>query len=157
MTQSQYSRVRLSPPILKGLFPNSPTGHTEYDADLEYLVVSVLDQIGIPAHLSGYEYLKYVFMESVNNPEICASITKIVYPKVAECYGTTPSRVERAIRHAIERATDYGDPEIMNKWIGNGVSPDKGKPTNTQFIRAISNKLRLHIRLEAKARATTIN
>lgn len=109
----------------------------------ELKVTKILHQIGIPAHIKGYHYLRNSIVESVNNPEIINCVTKNLYPMVAKRYKTTSSRVERAIRHAIEIAWDRGNLDILNNYFGYTVHNLRGKPTNSEFIAMISDKLRL--------------
>lgn len=114
--------------------------------DMETLVTDIIHEIGIPAHIKGYQYLRFAIMMVVNNLEIINSITKELYPTVAKQYSTTPSRVERAIRHAIEVAWDRGDTEVLNSFFGYTIANSKGKPTNSEFIAMIADKLRLQIK-----------
>lgn len=114
--------------------------------NLECMITDVIHQIGIPAHIKGYHYLRYAIILSVNDTEMTNSITKMLYPAVATEYKTTSSRVERAIRHAIELAWDRGDVEILNGIFGYTIRNTRGKPTNSEFIALISDKLRLRIK-----------
>ncbi len=114
--------------------------------DMETLVTDIIHEIGIPAHIKGYQYLRYAIMMVVDNLEIINSITKELYPSVAKKYATTPSRVERAIRHAIEVAWDRGDMEVLNSFFGYTIANSKGKPTNSEFIAMIADKLRLQMK-----------
>lgn len=109
----------------------------------ELKVTKILHQIGIPAHIKGYHYLRNSIVESVNNPEIINCVTKSLYPMVAKRYKTTSSRVERAIRHAIEIAWDRGNFDVLNNYFGYTIHSLRGKPTNSEFIAMISDKLRL--------------
>lgn len=113
---------------------------------LEARVTEILHEIGVPAHIKGYQYLREAIILNVNNMDIINSVTKILYPTVAKTYNTTPSRVERAIRHAIEVAWDRGDIEVLQKYFGYTVSNIKGKPTNSEFIAMIADRLRLQLR-----------
>lgn len=117
--------------------------------DLELLVTQNLHHIGVPAHIKGYHYLREAIMLSVENPDIINSVTKQLYPTVAKCYSTTSSRVERAIRHAIEVAWDRGDVDVLTSYFGYTIHNTKGKPTNSEFIAMISDKLRLKLKQEA--------
>ena len=127
---------------------------TEYTADtaaenpndLETQVTSVIHQIGVPAHIKGYQYLRTAIIRTVNDPDMINSITKILYPMVAKEYATTASRVERAIRHAIEVAWDRGDVDVINSYFGYTVQSARGKPTNSEFIALIADNLRLRNR-----------
>jgi len=118
-------------------------------AGLEMTVTEIIHQIGVPAHIKGYHYLREAIIMSVNDPEIINSVTKQLYPSVAKRFSTTSSRVERAIRHAIEVAWDRGDVDVLNSYFGYTIHNTKGKPTNSEFIAMISDKLRLKIRQEA--------
>ncbi len=113
---------------------------------VETLVTNVIHEIGVPAHIKGYQYLRYAILVAVEDMEVINSITKTLYPKVAEAFATTPSRVERAIRHAIEVAWDRGDLETLQKYFGYTVSNTKGKPTNSEFIALIADKLQLQLK-----------
>ena len=113
------------------------------ERDLEADVTNIIHEIGVPAHIKGYQYLREAIMMSVNDIEMLNSITKILYPTIAKQYQTTPSRVERAIRHAIEVAWSRGKiDELFGYTINNG----KGKPTNSEFIALIADKIRLEYR-----------
>ena len=118
-------------------------------AGLEMTVTEIIHQIGVPAHIKGYHYLREAIIMSVNDPDIINSVTKQLYPSVAKRFSTTSSRVERAIRHAIEVAWDRGDVDVLNSYFGYTIHNTKGKPTNSEFIAMISDKLRLKIRQEA--------
>ncbi len=111
--------------------------------DLETQVTKIIHQIGVPAHIKGYQYLRTAIIMVVENNEIINSVTKILYPSVAKMYGTTSSRVERAIRHAIEVAWDRGDLDVLNSFFGYTVQNSRGKPTNSEFIAMIADNLRL--------------
>lgn len=116
---------------------------------LEEKVTEIIHEIGVPAHIKGYQYLREAIIMSVNDMEMLNSITKILYPEIAKKYQTTPSRVERAIRHAIEVAWSRGKMDTIDELFGYTVSNGKGKPTNSEFVALIADK----IRLEYKARA----
>lgn len=124
---------------------NKPIG-MNIGSNMELQVTDILHQIGVPAHIKGYNYLRDSIIMSVNTPEIINAVTKKLYPAVAKKYETTSSRVERAIRHAIEVAWDRGDVEILNSYFGYTIHNDRGKPTNSEFIAMISDKLRLQLR-----------
>ena len=113
---------------------------------IELKVTEILHEIGVPAHIKGYHYLRDSIMMSVEKPEIINAVTKQLYPSVAKKYETTSSRVERAIRHAIEVAWDRGDIDVLNSYFGYTIHNDRGKPTNSEFIAMISDKLRLQIK-----------
>ena len=114
--------------------------------DLEIRVTEVIHDIGVPAHIKGYQYLRDAIMMTIDNIDVVNAVTKVLYPSVAKKYGTTSSRVERAIRHAIEVAWDRGDLETLQKYFGYTVSITKGKPTNSEFISMIADKLRLQLK-----------
>lgn len=113
---------------------------------IELKVTEILHEIGVPAHIKGYHYLRDSIIMSVEKPEIINAVTKQLYPSVAKKYETTSSRVERAIRHAIEVAWDRGDIDVLNSYFGYTIHNDRGKPTNSEFIAMISDKLRLQLR-----------
>ncbi len=115
------------------------------DHDLEVMITEIIHQIGVPAHIKGYHYLREAIILSIKNEEVINSITKLLYPTVAKKYSTTSSRVERAIRHAIEVAWDRGDIDILNAYFGYTINNDRGKPTNSEFIAMIADKIRLRI------------
>ena len=112
---------------------------------IEVLVTQVIHEVGIPAHIKGYQYLREAIIMVIENLEIINSITKKLYPNVAKNYNTTASRVERAIRHAIEVAWDRGDTDILNSFFGYTIANSKGKPTNSEFIAMIADRLRLQL------------
>ena len=111
--------------------------------DLETQVTAIIQEVGIPANIKGYQYIRNAIILVVNNNDIINSVTKELYPEVAKMCDTSPSRVERAIRHAIEVAWDRGDTETLNRMFGYTISVSKGKPTNSEFIAMIADKLRL--------------
>jgi len=113
---------------------------------LKNRVTAVIHEIGVPAHIKGYQYLREAIMIAVDDMDVINAVTKILYPEVAKRFGTTPSRVERAIRHAIEVAWDRGDLETLQKYFGYTVSNSKGKPTNSEFIAMIADRLVLERR-----------
>ena len=113
------------------------------EPDLEATVTEVIHEIGVPAHIKGYQYLREAIIITIRDMEVINSVTKVLYPAVAKKFGTTPSRVERAIRHAIEVAWDRGDIETLQKFFGYTVSNIKGKPTNSEFIAMIADCLSL--------------
>lgn len=114
--------------------------------DLETDVTDMIHEIGVPAHIKGYQYLREAIMMSVQDMEMLNSITKLLYPSIAGKYQTTPSRVERAIRHAIEVAWSRGRMETLDALFGYTISTGKGKPTNSEFIALITDRLRLKYR-----------
>ena len=105
-----------------------------------------MHQIGVPAHIKGYQYLRYAIILSVESPEVMSSVTKALYPAVAKKFQTTSSRVERAIRHAIEVAWDRGDVDVLSSYFGYTIQSSRGKPTNSEFIAMIADKLRLNLK-----------
>ena len=113
------------------------------ETDLIKTVTDFIHEIGVPAHIKGYQYLREAIMMVVREPEILHSVTKIMYPEIAGKYDTTPSRVERAIRHAIEVAWQRGRMETLDELFGYTVHCKKGKPTNSEFIALISDRIRL--------------
>lgn len=117
------------------------------DPQLEMMITEIIHQIGVPAHIKGYHYLRESIILSVKNSDIVNSVTKLLYPTVAKTYSTTASRVERAIRHAIEVAWDRGDIDVLNSYFGYTIQNDRGKPTNSEFIAMISDKLRLKLKI----------
>ena len=117
------------------------------DTQLELMVTDIIHQIGVPAHIKGYHYLREAILLSVKNSEIVNSVTKLLYPTVAKTHSTTASRVERAIRHAIEVAWDRGDIDVLNSYFGYTIQNERGKPTNSEFIAMISDKLRLKLKI----------
>ena len=121
----------------------------EADIALEVRVTEVIHQIGVPAHIKGYQYLREAIMMAVEDMESVSAITKVLYPSIAKKFKTTSSRVERAIRHAIEVAWDRGDLETLQSYFGYTVSGVKGKPTNSEFISMIADRLRLQLRFGA--------
>ena len=119
----------------------------DHAAGLEELVTSIIHEVGVPAHIKGYQYVREAIMITVEDMDVINSVTKVLYPEVAKKYHTTPSRVERAIRHAIEVAWDRGDLETLQKFFGYTVSNTKGKPTNSEFIAMISDRIRLKLKI----------
>lgn len=115
-------------------------------SSLEVVITDIIHQIGVPAHIKGYHYLREAILMAVNDIEIMNAVTKQLYPSVAKKHGTTPSRVERAIRHAIEVAWDRGDVDILNSYFGYTIHASKGKPTNSEFIALIADKLRVEMK-----------
>lgn len=114
--------------------------------DLEKDVTDMIHEIGVPAHIKGYQYLREAIMMSVEDADMLGSITKVLYPTIAGKYQTTPSRVERAIRHAIEVAWNRGRMETLDNLFGYTINTGKGKPTNSEFIALIADRIRLQYR-----------
>lgn len=113
------------------------------DSALESVVTDIIHEIGVPAHIKGYQYLREAIILTIRDMDMINAVTKVLYPEVARKFSTTPSRVERAIRHAIEVAWDRGDIEVLQKFFGYTVSNIKGKPTNSEFIAMIADHLSL--------------
>ncbi len=124
-----------------------PQQDSKTQPDLETQVTQIIHQIGVPAHIKGYQYLRTAILMTINDSEIINSVTKILYPSVAKKYSTTTSRVERAIRHAIEVAWDRGDVDTLNSYFGYTIQNNRGKPTNSEFIAMIADNLRLKLKL----------
>lgn len=121
--------------------------HHLEEHNLESDVTSMIHEIGVPAHIKGYQYLRDAIMMAVQDMDVLNSITKILYPTIAKSHQTTPSRVERAIRHAIEVAWSRGKMDTIDELFGYTVSTGKGKPTNSEFIALISDKIRLEYKM----------
>ncbi len=119
----------------------------EKTPDIESQVTQIIHQIGVPAHIKGYQYLRTAILLTVQDSDIINSVTKVLYPSVAKKYSTTTSRVERAIRHAIEVAWDRGDVDTLNSYFGYTIQQGRGKPTNSEFIAMIADNLRLKYKL----------
>lgn len=115
--------------------------------DLNVVVSEIMHQIGVPAHIKGYQYLREAIILSINDDEMMNSVTKLLYPSVAKTFSTTPSRVERAIRHAIEVAWDRGDVDVLSSYFGYTIQNSRGKPTNSEFIAMISDRLKLRMKI----------
>ena len=113
---------------------------------IESMVTGIIHEIGVPAHIKGYQYLREAIIIAVDDMDVINAITKVLYPQVAKTFQTTPSRVERAIRHAIEVAWDRGDLDTLQSFFGYTVSNTKGKPTNSEFIALIADRLQLQLK-----------
>lgn len=111
--------------------------------DIKMSITNILHSLGVPSHIKGYSYIRDSIVLMFNNPDMMGNITKVLYPKIAEKYDTTSSRVERAIRHAIEVSWSRGDYDLMEELFGHSVDYDKAKPTNSEFIATVADKLRL--------------
>ena len=118
---------------------------------IESMVTGIIHEIGVPAHIKGYQYLREAIIIAVGDMDVINAITKVLYPQVAKTFQTTPSRVERAIRHAIEVAWDRGDLDTLQRFFGYTVSNTKGKPTNSEFIALIADKLQLQLKADQVA------
>ena len=127
---------------IRQLYQVSPVAPANNE-HLETLVTSVIHEIGVPAHIKGYQYLREAIIIAVDDMDVINAVTKVLYPEVARRFDTTASRVERAIRHAIEVAWDRGDIETLQKYFGYTVSNAQGKPTNSEFIAMIADRLQL--------------
>ncbi len=128
--------------------PGSPrSGILAEPEDIESQVTQIIHQIGVPAHIKGYQYLLTAILLTVKDSDVINSVTKVLYPSVAKKYSTTTSRVERAIRHAIEVAWDRGDVDTLNAYFGYTIQNNRGKPTNSEFIAMIADNLRLKYKL----------
>lgn len=123
--------------LLKMLEADTPT---KVD-DLNRVVTDIIHELGVPAHILGYKYLREAIIIAVNDTDAISAITKVLYPSVAKTFRTTSSRVERAIRHAIEMAWDRGDLDTLQRFFGYTVSNTKGKPTNSEFIALIADHI----------------
>lgn len=114
--------------------------------DLEMVVTNIIHEVGVPAHIKGYQFIRSAILMAIDNMEVINHITKQLYPDLAKMFKTTPSRVERAIRHSIEVAWNRGRTETMEKLFGYTINSDKGKPTNSEFIAMIADNVRLRMR-----------
>ena len=132
-------RSRASSPAAQGI----SIAQQPREPSLEAVVTEIIHEIGVPAHIKGYQYLREAIILTVNDMDAINAVTKVLYPAVAKKFATTPSRVERAIRHAIEVAWDRGDLETLQKYFGYTVSNIKGKPTNSECIAMIADSLTL--------------
>ena len=122
----------------------TPAAHITFSQDSDELVVTeILHQIGVPAHIKGYQFLRDAILLTIDDHEYINAVTKRLYPEIAKRNGTTSSRVERAIRHAIEVAWDRGDVDTLNSYFGYTIHNLRGKPTNSEFIAMIADKIRL--------------
>lgn len=118
-----------------------------HEEDMEAQVTKIIHQIGVPAHIKGYQYLRTAILMTIQDSDIINSVTKVLYPSVAKKYQTTTSRVERAIRHAIEVAWDRGDLDTLNSYFGYTIQNSRGKPTNSEFIAMIADNMRLKYKI----------
>ncbi|MBR6915021.1 MAG: sporulation transcription factor Spo0A [Clostridia bacterium] len=136
-----------SPSAAGGANGAGANGTAPDPVDIETQVTKIIHQIGVPAHIKGYQYLRTAIMMTVSDSNIINSVTKVLYPSVAKQYSTTTSRVERAIRHAIEVAWDRGDVDTLNSYFGYTIQNSRGKPTNSEFIAMIADNLRLKYKI----------
>lgn len=152
----QFSSADMPAPKVRPYMPlrcDTPEGEAEVTLrdqtnarDLEKTVTEIIHEVGIPAHIKGYQFIRSAIIMAVNNMEVINSITKQLYPELAKMYRTTPSRVERAIRHSIEVAWNRGNSDTMEEMFGYTISSGKGKPTNSEFIAMIADRIRLQMR-----------
>ena len=135
--------------VLKNRLRSSSNTENAKDGepDIETQVTKIIHQIGVPAHIKGYQYLRTAIMLTIKDSDVINSVTKVLYPSVAKKYQTTTSRVERAIRHAIEVAWDRGDVDTLNSYFGYTIQNNRGKPTNSEFIAMIADNLRLKYKM----------
>ena len=131
----------------RGNTGSTPKKNADAIPDIETQVTKIIHQIGVPAHIKGYQYLRTAILLTIQDSDIINSVTKVLYPSVAKKYQTTTSRVERAIRHAIEVAWDRGDVDTLNSYFGYTIQNNRGKPTNSEFIAMIADNLRLRYKL----------
>lgn len=131
----------------EGVSDIKPASYKPSPKNLEAEITNIMHEIGVPAHIKGYQYLRDAIMMVVNEIDLINSITKQLYPSIAKQYNTTPSRVERAIRHAIEVAWSRGQVEAIDQLFGYTVNLGKGKPTNSEFIAMVADKLRLEMKV----------
>ncbi len=128
-----------------------PTGPSQIvncsGRNMDVEVTKIIHQMGVPAHIKGYQYLREGILMVIDDVSLLGAVTKEMYPMIAKKYMTTPSRVERAIRHAIELAWDRGNVEMMNKFFGYTINVERGKPTNSEFIAMVADKLRIGAKL----------
>lgn len=143
---SQFKNVTMMSREIKAPYIDIPQENKKNEGNLEALVTNVIHEVGVPAHIKGYQYLREAIMLVVNDIDVINQITKQLYPDIAEKFNTTPSRVERAIRHAIEVAWGRGQQDAVENIFGYTISASKGKPTNSEFIAMIADKLRLELK-----------
>lgn len=124
-----------------------PTYHIVDENFLRKEITKLLHTLGMPSHVLGYEYTREALLITLGNKDILRAITRELYPAVATVFGTTPTRVERAIRHAVELAWDRGELDTLQRFFGFTTSPKKGKPTNKEFLSALADHLRLELQL----------
>jgi len=127
--------------------PPTTAKNNNDNTDMEAQVTRIIHQIGVPAHIKGYQYLRTAILMTIQDSDIINSVTKVLYPSVAKKYQTTTSRVERAIRHAIEVAWDRGDLDTLNAYFGYTIQNSRGKPTNSEFIAMIADNMRLKYKI----------
>lgn len=147
------ARNKRAPGASRGETPADGSS-TELSPDIELIVTEVIHQIGVPAHIKGYHYLREAIILSIEDAEMINSVTKLLYPTIAKKFKTTSSRVERAIRHGIEVAWDRGDVDTLNSYFGFTIHNSRGKPTNSEFIAMIADRLKLQMRTALTRTAT---
>lgn len=136
--------------LWKWRFAHKESSASKWDkSDIEIVISNMMRDIGVPAHIKGYQYLRSSIILCINDNDMLSSVTKLLYPTVAKMYDTTASRVERAIRHAIEVAWDRGDVDVLSSYFGYTIQSERGKPTNSEFIAMISDKLKLELKTSA--------
>lgn len=121
--------------------------HPAKERNLDVEVTKIIHEMGVPAHIKGYQYLRDAILLVIDDVSLLGAVTKELYPMIAERYETTPSRVERAIRHAIELAWDRGNVDMMNRFFGYTINVERGKPTNSEFIAMVADKLRIQTKI----------
>jgi two-component system response regulator (stage 0 sporulation protein A) len=137
------SRIRQ---LSEGINPNQYISAVK-PKNLDVAVTNIIHEMGVPAHIKGYHYLRDAILMVINEINLLGAVTKELYPMIAQKYQTTPSRVERAIRHAIELAWDRGNVEMMTKFFGYTINLERGKPTNSEFIAMVADKLRIETKV----------
>ncbi len=138
-TQDVAQLVRTMGEVL----PDAPEQQDDaVQESLKMTVIGLMHEVGVPAHIKGYRYLCEAIIMAVENPQVLEGMTKVLYPEVAKTFGTTPSRTERAIRHAIEATWDRADMDVLKKYFGNTISPMRGKATNSEFIATMAEYIR---------------
>ena len=146
ITRVRQLKTQIKPPVEKSINFFGQIGQKNYAIGLETKITSILHEIGVPAHIRGYHYMREAIIMAVDDLDVLNYITKELYPTIAKKCNTTPSRVERAIRHAIEVAWARGKVEIIDSMFGYTINNHKGKPTNSEFIALISDRLRLELK-----------
>ena len=145
--RAKFERREKEKPQMSMTFGTSVKKEEKTEADLETDVTEIIHEVGVPAHIKGYQYLRDAIVMSVKDMDMLNSITKVLYPTIAKKYQTTPSRVERAIRHAIEVAWSRGKMDTLDDMFGYTINRGKGKPTNSEFIALITDRIRLDYKM----------
>ena len=149
MAQNKGFQIMITVPSDKSReCEKKPVKETQEEISLERDVTGMLHKIGVPAHIKGYQYLREAIIYSVEDPEMLGAVTKILYPAIAKRSHTTSSRVERAIRHAIEVAWNRGCEEVLEEIFGYTISVGRGKPTNSEFIAMLADKITLKRKIQ---------